>query len=176
MPLYTLNTPHRLSIGVAGVEAASEVHEECHRKPFGEYVSELARAWNVKNTDLAQRHFLPDKVDVKLYVFSPLVMHRIPAHVDGGDAVAEHDGHGVQRAAKFIKKRTEPGTLSNDISHATVFSFSILSRNCGLPFGGPRDERVTEENVEAGGVKWWTTSYCRGAPGVGATGQPNMKH
>ena len=115
--------PRRLSVGVAGAEAVLEVHEECRWQSLCEHVGELSGAWNVQNADLAKRHLVPDEVYIELDVLGPLVVHWVPAHVDGGDVVAEHDGRGVEGAPKFAEERAEPRALGHGVGDAAILGF-----------------------------------------------------
>jgi hypothetical protein len=65
----------------------------------------------MQKVNFPERHLLPDEVYVKLDVFGPLVTHRVPAHVDGRDVVAEDDCGGIQWTTKLTEKRVQPGAL-----------------------------------------------------------------
>jgi len=55
------------------------------------------------------------------------------------------------------QKLAQPGGLGHAIGHGMVLSLCTRTGDCVLPFGGPGDQIVTEEDRVAGG----------GAPGVG---------
>jgi hypothetical protein len=52
----------------------------------------LVVTWNVEHSYLTDGHFLPDKVDVELYVLGASVVNRILGHVDHGHIVTVNDG------------------------------------------------------------------------------------
>ena len=52
---------------------------------------------------------------------------------------------------EFTQQVPEPATFSNGVGHGLVLSFSARPRDCGLPFGRPRDQRIAEEDTVAGG-------------------------
>jgi hypothetical protein len=59
----------------------------------------------MQHTNFADGYLFPNEVDVQFDVFGALVMHRIAAHVHGGDIVAEDNRRGRKQAPKFAEER-----------------------------------------------------------------------
>jgi hypothetical protein len=56
----------------------------------------------MKNTDLAERHLLPDEVDVYLDMFGAAMLNRIRSHVYRTDIIAEDNSRSSKRMMKIL--------------------------------------------------------------------------
>lgn len=116
------NTPPR-RFGVDGAETASEVQEQSRGQPVREHVGELSRAGDVQHPDLAESNLVANEIYIQLNMFGALVMHRVPAHVNGRDVLAEDHRRGRRRAPELTEERAQPRTFCDGVGHAAVLSF-----------------------------------------------------
>jgi hypothetical protein len=87
----------------------------------------------MKNPYLAERHLLPNEVDVNLDMLRTAVLNRVRGHVDRTDIVTEDNSSGAEGLMKLLEKLTRPATLGDGVSDSPVFRLSTRARNSGLP-------------------------------------------
>jgi hypothetical protein len=56
----------------------------------------------MKNTDLAERHLLPDEVDVDLDMFGATMLNWVRSHVYRTDIIAEDNSRSAKRMMKLL--------------------------------------------------------------------------
>ena len=103
----------------------------------------------MKNTNFAESHLLADEVDVDLNVLGTAVVNRVGSHVDGADIVAVDHGSYLQRDMEFLKELAQPTTFGDHMSNSPVLGLRTGPGHRGLPFGRPRHQDISEEDVEA---------------------------
>ena len=84
-------TPRSDSVGWPDGETGPEGVERRSWQALRHYVGELLIGWNVHDAKISERDAFPHEVYVKLDVLGSPMMHRVLAHVDGGDVVAVRD-------------------------------------------------------------------------------------
>jgi hypothetical protein len=78
----------------------------------------------MKDTNSSNGDLLSNKMNVKLYVLRPSMLHRVSRGVDSTDIIKVNNCGSVHRAPQLLQKVTKPTSLSNHSSHPTVFGFS----------------------------------------------------
>lgn len=58
----------------------------------------------MQNTDMAERDFFPNEVNIQFYVLGMMMMHRFGREVHCGNVVAVHH-HGVANAAVKLQEQ-----------------------------------------------------------------------
>ena len=101
----------------------------------------------MKNTKLTQLNLLTDEVNIKFNVLGALVLHRISREIGGRYVITEDHSSLRKRNPKLTKKMTKPTSLRNDVGNSSVLDLSTQTGDSRLPFRGPRDKRVTEEDT-----------------------------
>jgi len=104
----------------------------------------LLIGWNVNDAGISERHTLPHEMDVEVDMLGLLMVHRILAHVDGGDVVAVRDRDTGNVDVEFAEQLPEPNALGHRVRHSSVSSFRARSRDRGLALRRPRDEGAAE--------------------------------
>ena len=109
-----------------------EVLEHRRQKSLGHDVRQLLSRRNVMNADVAECHFLPNKVNVELNMLGVPMVNWILRHVHSRDVVAVDDRRRVNRDMKFAKEMTKPATFSCGICDAPVFCLGTGPGDNGL--------------------------------------------
>jgi hypothetical protein len=82
-----------LYAGWTNAETVSEIQDVC----------KLSRRRNVKNTDVAKRHLLPDKVNVDLDMLGAAMLNWVRSHVDCTDSVTKDNGCSMKGMMKLLE-------------------------------------------------------------------------
>jgi hypothetical protein len=122
-----------------------------YRKALGHDVSKLARGRDMKNTNLAQSHFLADEVNVNLNVLRSSMVNRISSHVNNTDIVTKDKRSLGERNMKLLKKLAQPATFSNNVGNCPIFCLSTGTGNSSLLLRRPRDQSIAEKDTVARG-------------------------
>lgn len=154
-----LDTPRSWCF-VDDAQTGSEIFKQHYGQSLRHDIGELLSSRNVRDAYVPNGHLFPDEVDIQLHMFSTTMMNWILGQVNGGDVVTVHKRGFVELDVKFAEKVTEPTTFSSRVRHTTVLSLGTGARHDGLSFGGPRLQRVAEEDAEAG-----RRAACVGAAG-----------
>ena len=78
----------------------------------------------MKNTDSSKGHSLPNKMEIDLHMFGPLVMNGICGQIHNTDIITIYKSGTCERTVKLTQELTNPASLSNNISNTTIFGFS----------------------------------------------------
>ena len=89
----------------------------------------------MKNPNLTERHFFPNKVNVNLDVLRTAMLNRVASHVDSANIFTKDGSGSVEGAMKLMQKLTKPRTFSHSVNHDTIVGFVTRARDCSLAFG-----------------------------------------
>jgi len=101
----------------------------------------------MKDTNFPQSNLLTDKVDVNLNVLRSSMVNWVSCHIDSTNIVTKDNRSLLERKMKFLKKLTQPTTLSHNVSNCPVLGLGTRTRNCVLPLGLPRYQSITKINT-----------------------------
>nr|GEU31577.1 hypothetical protein [Tanacetum cinerariifolium] len=86
-------------------------------------------------------------MNVNLYMFGALMLHRVCRHVYGIDIITLDHGRCEKWGMKLTKEVANPRCLSYSIRNPAVFSLGTRTRQRVLAFGGPRQEVTTNKTT-----------------------------
>jgi hypothetical protein len=114
----------------------------------------------MKNTNNTKSNLFPDKMEVNLNVFSPLMLDWVGRHVDGANVVAINQCSTLQRGLQFAEKLTQPGSFCNSVGNGAILRFGTGPGHSVLAFGGPGNEVITKEDriARSGLASIWAAS------------------
>jgi len=92
----------------------------------------------MEDPDFPQSDLLTDKVDVNLNVLRSSMVNWVSCHIDSTNIVTKDNRSLLERKMKFLKKLTQPTTLSHNVSNCPILGLGTRTRNCVLPLGLPR--------------------------------------
>src|SRR6185312_432194 len=101
----------------------------------------------MEDPDFPQSDLLTDKVDVNLNVLRSSMVNWVSCHIDSTNIVTKDNRSLLERKMKFLKKLTQPTTLSHNMSNCPVLGLGTRMRNCVLPLGLPRHQSITKINT-----------------------------
>jgi len=101
----------------------------------------------MEDPDFPQSDLLTDKVDVNLNVLRSSMVNWVSCHIDSTNIVTKDNRSLLERKMKFLKKLTQPTTLSHNVSNCHVLGLGTRTRNCVLPLGLPRHQSITKINT-----------------------------
>lgn len=103
-------------MGLPNVEVGPKVKEDARRQ----LVDELRARWEMEDAHLAERHALPNEVQVDLHVFCTLVLDRVSGHVHRTHIVTI-DNSGTRRGLmKLAKELSQPDVFSDGVRDGAV--------------------------------------------------------
>ena len=129
--------PRSRNVGFLNVEVGPEVEEDARRQPFGEDVGELRARWDMEDAHLAERHTLPDEVQVDLHMFCTLVLDRVRGEIRRTDVVTIDHSSTRRWATELVEKLAKPCSFRDTISNRAIFSLRTRSGHRGLSLGEP---------------------------------------
>ena len=69
----------------------------------------------MNNLDVANGHFVTNKMNVKFDVLGPLALNWIYRYIDGTDVVIIYKSARRKRHMEFMQEITKPGCFANDV-------------------------------------------------------------
>jgi hypothetical protein len=121
---YSLTSPRSVDGSLPNGETGTELSKRSCSKTLGEDVGELRACRYVKNTNLTNLNFVPDKMYVNLNVLRSTVLNWVCRQVDSRDVVTVDNSRPVNRLVQFLQKLSNPATLGNNMRDSTIFCFS----------------------------------------------------
>ena len=103
---------------------------------------------NMDQFDEASLDLITDGMIVDLCVLSPLVKDRVGGYMNGRLVVTKQFSSVLYRDLQVSKELLKLDEFTSDLSHSSVFGFSIASTNCLLLLTLPANKRFTNVDAE----------------------------